>query len=181
MILLAIYLNIVYDFVIEIMDRITSYRIAFAVRIMQRSTIISTLTILSMVLAVSFSSSCQIHVLLTREQAVRKAEQFIVDNGYTDAPANRSRLAYELLDQYERDLDSILIPKRNTLQRKAFCISEDSASWHVGFLSRDVDIRSLDSALKLTDLSGRAVIVKKDGSDVRMAHKEPRFSVFEKL
>lgn len=141
----------------------------------------ATMSFLSMVLAVGLSAACQIQVQLTREQAVRKAEHFIVDNGYTDAPANRSKLAYELFDQYEHDIDSILVPRRNTLQRKAFCISEDSVSWLVGFLSRDVDVRSLDSAQKLTDLSGRAVIVKKDGSDVRIAHKEPRFSVFEKL
>ncbi|MFT7100438.1 MAG: hypothetical protein ACJA19_000940 [Bacteroidia bacterium] len=118
---------------------------------------------------------------LTKEQAIELAEQFIIDNGYTALPANKSKLNYELFDRYENDVDSVLIRRSNTLHKKAFCISEGDDRWNVGFLSTSVDINKLDSTKRQTDLSGRAIIVMKDGKEIRIAHKEPLFSYFEKL
>ena len=126
-----------------------------------------------------FTSSFQMTNELTKEQAVELAEQFIIDNGYTDLPANRTKLIYELLD--ENDVDNVLARRKNTLRKKAFCISENEDRWDVGFLSTSVDLNKLDSEKRKTDLSGRAVIVRKDGKEIRIAHKEPLFSYFEKL
>jgi hypothetical protein len=127
------------------------------------------------------TSSFQRTSKLTKKQAIELAEQFIIDNGYTTQPANKSELNKELFDRYESNIDSILIRRSNTLHRKAFCISENEDRWGVGFLSTNIDINKLDSIKRQTNLPGRAVIVMKDGKKIRIAHKEPLFSYFEKL
>lgn len=142
---------------------------------------IFSLTILSLVLVWGLTSAFQTTDQMTKEQAVKLAEQFIIDNGYTNLPADKSKLSYELFDQYENNVDSILKRRHNTLQPKAFCISEDKDRWDVGFLSTGVDLSKLDSIQRQTNLSGRAVIVMKDGKEIRIAHKDPLFSYFIKL
>lgn len=91
------------------------------------------LTILSVAVVWGLTSSFQTNGRLTKEQAVGFAEQFIIDNGYTNLAADKSKLNYELFDQYENNVDSILKRRHNTLQPKAFCISEDNDRWDVGF------------------------------------------------
>ena len=142
---------------------------------------ISSLTILSALLVCGLTSAFQTNNPLTKVQAVKLAEKFIIDNGYTDLPADKSKLSYELFDQYENNVDSILKRRHNTLQPKAFCISEDKDRWDVGFLSVGVELSKLDSLQRQTNLSGRAVIVMKDGKEIRIAHKDPLFSYFKKL
>mgnify|MGYP001407131226 CR=1 FL=1 len=142
---------------------------------------IFSLTILSVVLVWGLTSAFQTTDQMTKEQAVKLAEQFIIDNGYTNLPADKSKLSYELFDQYENNVDSILKRRHNTLQPKAFCISEDKDRWDVGFLSTGIDLSKLDSIQRQTNLSGRAVIVMKDGKEIRIAHKDPLFSYFIKL
>jgi hypothetical protein len=118
---------------------------------------------------------------LTEEQAVKLAEQFIIDNGYTNLSADKSKLSYELFDEYENHIDSILKQRHNTLQAKAFCISEDKDRWNIGFLSVGVDPSKLDSLQRQADLSGRAVIIMKEEKEIKIAHKAPLFSQFKKL
>lgn len=119
---------------------------------------------------------------ITKKQAIKLAEQFIINNGYTNLPADKSKLSHELFDQLpEKSTDSILYRRHNTLQAKAFCISENIDKWYIGFLSTEVDLSKLDSTQRKKDLPGRAVIVTKDGTEIRIAHKEPSFSYFEKL
>jgi hypothetical protein len=118
---------------------------------------------------------------MTKEQAVKLAEQFIIDNGYTNLPAEKSKLSYELFDKYENNIDSILKHRHNQFQPKAFCISEDKERWDVGFLSKSVDLSKIDSIKGKINLSGRAVIVMKNGKEIRIAHKTPLFSYFIKL
>lgn len=142
---------------------------------------ISTLTILLMGFVWVFVSAFQTNNSLTKEQAIKRAEQFVIDNGYTKLPANLSKLSYELFDQYENNVDSILKYRHNTLHPKAFCISEDKDRWNVGFLSVSIDLSKLDSVQRQTNLSGRAIIVMKNGKEIRIAHKDPLFSYFKKL
>ncbi|HLG02297.1 MAG TPA: hypothetical protein VI731_01800 [Bacteroidia bacterium] len=118
---------------------------------------------------------------MTKGQAVKLAEQFIKRNGYTTSPADTSKISYELNDQYENRIDSVLKRRYNTLQPKAFCIKEVNDSWHIGFLSTSVDLSKLDSIQRQSNLPGRAVIVMKNGSEIRMAHKDPLFAYFKKL
>ncbi len=118
---------------------------------------------------------------VTEKQAIERAEQFIKDNGYTLAPADTTKLHFELFDHREKSLDDILKMRHNLLNPKAFCISDGRDDWDVGFLSSYIKMNELDSAQKQTDLSGIAVIVAKDGNGIRMAHKQPLFSYFKKL
>ena len=123
----------------------------------------------------------QTNTQLTKEQAVKQAEQFIIYNGYTNLPANKSKLSYELFDHNDENVDTILKFRYNTLHPKAFFISESKDRWDVGFLSVSVNLNKIDSFQRQSNLSGRAVIVMKDGKEIRIAHKEPLFSNFEKL
>jgi len=119
---------------------------------------------------------------LTQEQAIKLAEKFIIENGYTSLPPDKSKLSYELLDQLkDNNIDSILKLRQNTLQLKAFCISEDNDKWNIGFLYTNIDLSKLDSVQRKSDLPGRAVIVMKNGKEIRIAHKDPLFSYFKKL
>ena len=146
---------------------------------MNRIKKISPFTILVFGIIWVLTSSFQMTNELTKEQAIELAEQYIIDNGYTNSPANKNNLNYELLD--EDNVDKIIARRKNTLHKKAFCISENEDRWDVGFLSISVDLNKLDSEKRKTDLSGRAVIVMKNGKEIRIAHKEPLFSYFEKL
>lgn len=144
---------------------------------------ILTLSIISIGTLLILFSGVQTKNVLSKDQAIKLAEQFIVDNGYTNLSADKSKLSFELLDQLGNDInvDSILKWRYNTLQLKAFCIGEDNDSWDVGFLSTKIDITKLDSVQINSNLPGRAVIVMKDGKEIRMAHKDPLFSTWKKL
>ena len=117
---------------------------------------------------------------LSQEQAIKLAEQFIRDNGYTTFPADTSKLSYELFDSRYK-MDTILKRRHNTLQSKAFCIAEDGERWDIGFLVADIKINELNSIQRQSDLPGRAVIVYKNWTEIRIAHKTPAFSKFKKL
>jgi hypothetical protein len=148
---------------------------------MKRITKIATLTILCIALTGAVTSAFRSPDQLTKEEAIELAEKFIRENGYTNVAADKSNLSYELFDRYENSIDSILSRRRNTLQPKAFCISADQERWNVGFLSTGIDLSKLDSVERQTDLPGRAVIVMKNGKEIRIAHKDPLFSFFTKL
>ena len=148
---------------------------------MSKNLKILTLTIVSIGLVLGLTSAFKTNESLTKEQAISLAEQFVLDNGYTNLPADKSKLSYELFDQYESNFASTLKHRHNTLQPKAFCISEDKDRWDVGFLSVSVDLTKLDSLQRQTNLPGRAVIVMKNGREIRIAHKDPLFSYFKKL
>jgi hypothetical protein len=140
------------------------------------------LTVIVTGLAWSLTFAFQSNNQVKEQQAIKLAEQFIADNGYTNFPANKSKLSYEMFDQLgENNLDSILKYRHNTLQPKAFCISEGEDRWDVGFLSTSVDLTKPDSIQRQNNLSGRAVIVMKDRKEIRIAHKDPLFSHFKKL
>ena len=148
---------------------------------MNRILRISILTIILLALVWGLSSAFRANDLVTQEQAIKLAEQFIIENGYTNLPADKLKLSYELFDSYENNIDSILSIRHNTLLPKAFCISENPDRWNVGFLLTTVDLSKLDSAQLKSNLHGRAVIVMKDGNCIRIAHKNPAFSHFKKL
>lgn len=118
---------------------------------------------------------------ITLNEAVTLAEKFIKDNGYTKSRADTSKLSPELMDQFRGSLKKVLKTRRNTLHPKAFCYTENDTQFAIGFLSKSEKMRRMDSARKNSDLDGRSVIVMKDGSIVRMAHKDPLFSSWIKF
>ncbi len=141
----------------------------------------SLLTPCFILVALVLTSACRFNNQIPKDEAVKKAEQFISVNGYTNLPADTSKISYELFDQLEENVDSVIKQRSNTLQPKAFCISENKDRWNVGFLLTSINSSELNSSDLKTDLPGRAVIVMKDQSEIRLAHKEPLFSRFEKL
>lgn len=142
---------------------------------------ISTLRIICIGLLWIATSAFHIKKSLTRDRAIKLAEKFVIENGYTDRPANRLKVVRELNDILDYTLENVLKRRYKTLQTKAFCIVEKGDSWHVGFLSVSVDLSNLDSLQRQTNLSGRVVIVPKNGKEIHIAHKMPLFSQFEKL
>ena len=130
----------------------------------------------------AITTSCQNTNPLTQQDAINKAEQYLIENGYTDKPADKTKIRYEFLyDDHVNNVDSLLKRRYNTLHSKAFCISEEPDSWHIGFLSSTVDLSKLNEDQKNSDLPGRVVIIMKLDRKIKMAHKEPLFSYFKKL
>lgn len=118
---------------------------------------------------------------LTEKQAIQLAEQYVKDNGYTDFPADKTKLSYELMDRTGEDTSDILVRRHNSLHPTAFCISDHDDVWHIGFLATEVYLNNLETIELTNDLQGRAVIVDRKSKKVRMAHKDPLFSLFRKL
>jgi hypothetical protein len=141
----------------------------------------STSVILSFILLIVLTSAAVIDKI-SEQQAIQLAQQFIKDNGYTKAPADRSKIKYELLDAFGNgNIDTILAFRYNELYAEPFAIAEDKDSWDIVFLSTNVDIAKLDSAQLKSDLPSRAVRVSKDGKEINMVHKEPMLSHWRKL
>lgn len=161
--------------------KIEQFKVAKIDEEMKSTHIIFNITIISVLIILGLSCDLKTKEPITKEEAIQLAEQFIIDNGYTNLPADKSKLSFELFDQNKINVDSILKHRYNTLKPKAFCISEDKDLWNVGFLSNKVDLNRLDSIQRQSNLSGRAVIVMKDGKAIRIAHKTPLFSYFIKL
>ena len=118
---------------------------------------------------------------LKKAQAIKIAEQFIRENGYTNFAADKSKISYETLDRLFDNIDSVLSFRHNKLYPKAYYISDHTDSWYIGFLSTRVNPDTLSTTQWETDLPGRAVIVRKDRKEVRIEHKTPLFSHFKKL
>jgi hypothetical protein len=115
---------------------------------------------------------------LSEKEAIKLAEEFIQNNGYTSLKPDKTKISFELFDE---NLDNVLKQRYNTLQPKAFCISTNDNRYNIGFLSTSVNLKKLSPTERKSNLSGRAVIVSLDGKEIRMAHKDPLFSFFKKL
>jgi len=135
-----------------------------------------TIAVLLTGLILSFSNSLNQNI--TEKQAIKLAEEFIQNNGYTSLKPDKTKISFELFD---KNVDDVLKQRYNTLQQKAFCISTSNNRYDVGFLSTKVNIDKLSPAERKSNLPGRAVIVSLDGKEIRMEHKDPLFSFFTKL
>ena len=117
---------------------------------------------------------------IDRQQAIKLAKDFIRRNGYTTALADTSRykLSYEFVDDFSTH--TILERRHNTLWPQASYIARFENGWHIGFLSVSVQQDKLNSKNENSDLPGRSVSVNDDGS-IKIDHRTPLFSKFEKL
>jgi hypothetical protein len=140
---------------------------------------VSIIFLLTFGIILILSSALKDDEKITQQEAIKLAEEFIAFNGYTSAPADKQRINYELLD--EANIEKLLKNRHNTLQPKAFYINEREDKWDIGFLSTSVNIKKLDSIQLQSNLQGRGVIVRKDGKEIRMGHKDPLFSKWKKL
>ncbi len=103
---------------------------------------------------------------ITQEDAIRLAQEFIAVNGYTDLPRSKdkSRLSFELLDNFSGNLDQALASRQDTLERKAYGIVRERKSksgWTIVFRYRNGNPEN-----------GRAVTMDLDGSNIRIEHKD---------
>lgn len=104
--------------------------------------------------------------LLTQQEAVKAAQQFIAQNGYTDISPDKSKLSYETIE-WESDVDKMLQDRHDTLERQAYGVVRgrkgSTAGWTVVFRYKhpaDRDERRI----------GRAVTMNLDGTEMRVEH-----------
>src|SRR5215211_5728523 len=103
---------------------------------------------------------------LSKDEAIRLAEQFIAANGYTNVPPDKRKLAYETIE-WESNIDDILKERHDTIEQKAFGVlparKSGSARWTVVF-------RYEHPTEQEEGKIGRAVTMNLDGSDTRVEH-----------
>jgi hypothetical protein len=99
-------------------------------------------------------------------KAVRLAEQFIADNGYTDLPPNRGRLSYENVE-YAESTEEMLGFRHDTLERHAYGYLRgghgSNKGWTVVFLHK----RCFDDCKGI----GRAVTMNENFGELLVEHK----------
>ena len=131
-------------------------------------------------------------VSLTRKQcaAIRIAERFVLENGYTDAPAteDRSRIRWELADDPSR-LDRVLQIRHDTLKPHAYRlfvgVPEDPLVWVVVFEYSDrlIALTARVEGKRREDPGGPVVHVKLDADPpwAVMVHADVRLNGVGKL
>ena len=103
---------------------------------------------------------------LTEEEAIRLAEEFIAQNGYTDLRPDKSKLARETIE-WESNIDDILRQRHDTLDRKAYGIVHGRKGGAPGWT---VVFRYSHPSSKKARRNGRAVTMNLDGSALRVEH-----------
>ncbi len=103
---------------------------------------------------------------ISRGEAVTVAEQFISDNGYTEAPAVKERYVPESLERTP-EIDLILQGRRGTLEEKAYGVSQgrrgSKSGWTVVFAFKQ-------PCKGCNPNNGRAVTMDSDGTNIRVEH-----------
>jgi hypothetical protein len=102
-------------------------------------------------------------------KAVRLAEEFIKLNGYTDAPADKEHLTSEPIE-WESDLDKMLVMRKNSLEAKAFGVSQGGKGtdrgWTVVFRPQ---FSRVDKKRNLK--TGRAVTMDENFQSLKVQHE----------
>lgn len=88
-------------------------------------------------LIVSLLASCNQNstknISISGEEAIEKAEQFIIEQGYTNLPAHLPSIKFEQ-GEFASDTAKILAYRKNILEKKAFAAKQHGSSWTVGFM-----------------------------------------------
>jgi hypothetical protein len=103
---------------------------------------------------------------LSEKEAIRLAEQFVAQNGYTDLRADKSKLTYETIE-WESNIDAMLRQRHDTLERKAYGIVHGRKGGTPGWT---VVFRYSHPSSKQARRNGRAVTMNLDGSNPRVEH-----------
>jgi hypothetical protein len=111
-------------------------------------------------------------------KAVRLAEEFIRQNGYTDAPADKNNLSHETIEYFD-DVDELLKQRRDTLEPKAYgVLTEGRGSkkgWTVVFRHskkiRD-NFKVKDKLVGNPEKAGRAVTMNENFQNLLVEHKD---------
>jgi hypothetical protein len=129
-------------------------------------------------------------------KAVRVAEEFVARNGYTDFPADKSKIAHETIE-FARNLDELLKMRASTLERKAYGILYKATGtkmgekgWTIVFQSKGISDDfyksiSRETSKKITrenHPTGLAVTMDANFQNLLMEHKPfPLQNVDKKL
>lgn len=108
---------------------------------------------------------------ISEEEAIRKAEEFIALNGYTDFPPTEDSLKITLESiEWTSNYNELLKSRYDTLERKAFGILKTSNEWIVVFRYKKDTEHS----------AGRAVTMSLSGSKLRVEHQDFRLNAVQK-
>ena len=102
-------------------------------------------------------------IVISESEAIRRAEQFIAGNGYTDLPADRSRLTPEPV-VLSSSVEDELKQRHDTLERKADGASGGAGGWVVYFRHKDRG--------KLEPETRRAVVMGPKGDHIHIMHQD---------
>ena len=123
-------------------------------------------------------SNPEVKTQLTEAEAIRLAEKFVADNGYTDLPLTKekTKLSYESIDS--ADAGERLTDRYATLERKAYAVGRRNVSnngWTIAFrynANNERYRRIIPDYEQHTKNTGRAVTMNADGSSIRIQHQE---------
>ena len=101
---------------------------------------------------------------ISESEAIRRAEQFVARNGYTDLPADRSRLNAEPVVLSSGTEEEELKLRHDTLERKADGAFGDAGGWVVYF--RYKQRGTLDPENR------RAVVMGPKGDHIHIMHQD---------
>lgn len=98
-------------------------------------------------------------------EAIKMAEQFVIEQGYTDAKPDQS---YHLIilesNEFATDTTNILDDRLNTVKRKAIGAKEHGTSWTVGFMLVN-EVENIGRGVTM-DTLGRNIIMQ--SADLRL-------------
>src|SRR5690349_15601739 len=127
------------------------------------------------ILAFAIAGSSQRKKILTEDEAIARAEEFIKDNGYTDLPPSedKSKLVAESVTG-GTDAEA-LKQRHNTLEPKAYGILQDGRSgddWCVVFRYNQNNIEHRRLIPQMTGRWGRAVAMDRFGENLKVEHQD---------
>jgi hypothetical protein len=134
--------------------------------------------VLSTILFGALAVPAQTKKPLSETEAIRLAEAFVINNGYTNLPPVKdlSKLAYESLDF--TNPNEALNARRNTLERKAYGVKAGNvgrSGWTIVFrynVSNKQSRKLIPNYEQHIKEIGRAVTMSIDGSEIRMQHQD---------
>lgn len=103
---------------------------------------------------------------ITEDVAIEKAQQFLIEQGYTNLPPSVNKFKFEK-GEFATDTSKILSYRKNTVKKQPFEIKQHGASITVGFeyINKENNI-------------GRAVTMDTLGINIIMQTKEVRLDWF---
>jgi hypothetical protein len=138
----------------------------------------NTIILLSFIFAFAITGSSQSKKILTEDEAITRAEEFIKDNGYTDLQPteDKSRLVPESVFG-GTDAEGLKL-RHNTLEPKAYGIIQGGKSgdgWYVIFRynrkNREYK-RLIPDYEQRTERWGRAVVMDRFGEKLKVEHQD---------
>lgn len=112
------------------------------------------------------SSASNKKVKITTDTAIEKAQQFLIEQGYTNLPASINKFKFEK-GEFASDTSKILGYRKNTVNKQAFAVKQHGTSITIGFeyINKENNI-------------GRAVTMDTLGINIIMQTKEVRLDWF---